>query len=374
MTTIEWAQNPDGSRGKTWNPVIGCRRVSSGCLNCYAERFVHRGLVPAHRGLTVLRAGRPTWNGKFNEAPDRFDEPIRRRKPTTWFVNSLSDLFFEGFPFELVAALFGVMAATPQHRYIVLTKRPERARDFFKWYEGTSFAGASPLGAIYQAIEMLEGRGRAPGASAASMRRAALHVASLRAAARDLFEAWPLPNVDLLVSVENQETADERIPVLLQLPAAVRGVSYEPALGPVDFGMVSDHRGHEHEDRHGYPHPAICVTCSSEDREVEFVTAEGPRLDWIIVGGESGPGARPFDLAWARSTIAQCRAAGVPLFVKQLGAAPIAVPRDAGGYARTTITGEPWPTVPVRLRDRKGGDPSEWPEDLRVQEQPMVRR
>ncbi len=114
---IEWT-------GHTWNPIVGCRRVSAGCENCYAERTVHRGMSPQHQGLTVLGKTGPRWNGEYNVVEKRFDEPLRRKKPTTWFVNSLSDLFYEPLPNELIAAIFGVMAATPQHTYQVLTKRP----------------------------------------------------------------------------------------------------------------------------------------------------------------------------------------------------------------------------------------------------------
>jgi protein gp37 len=154
------------------------------------------------------------------------------------------------------------------------------------------------------------------------------------------------------VSVEDQRTADERIPVMLTLPAAVRWVSYEPALGPVDFaGEVGgdDWLGDRHDDAPGEA-----------------------GIDWIVVGGESGPGARPFDLAWARSTVAACKAAGTKCFVKQLGAHPVAVPVE-GPFQKTTAGGDPWPAQPLNLRDPKGGDPSEWPEDLRVREWPEVR-
>ena len=144
---------------------------------------------------------------------------------------------------------------------------------------------------------------------------------------------WPLPNVQLLVSVEDQRTADERIPWVLECPAAVRGVSYEPALGPVDFS------------------PWLTVIPGHPSR---------PALDWIIVGGESGPGARPFDLAWARSTVEQCKAVGVACFVKQMG-------------ARARVTHTPGLGVAdydLPLADRAGADPAEWPADLRVREFP----
>ena len=315
MSKIQWTE-------KTWNPIIGCRRVSPGCENCYAEKQVHRGMAPQHKGLTVVGKGGkgPRWNGAYNVAEKRLDEPLRRKVPTRWFVNSLSDLFFEPLPFELIAALFGVMAAAPQHTFQVLTKRPERAREFFRWYEGTSGAGASAFAALHQALE------RIPNTRANEY---AIRTGLLREE-----PPWPLPNVWIGVSVENQATADERIPKLLELPAAVRWVSYEPALGPVDFrGALPGHPN-------GYGASNV-----------------GAVLDWIVVGGESGPGARPFDLAWARSVVTDCATTGVPVFVKQLGARPV---------VRMTAR---YPQLPAKLVDRKGGDPSEWPADLRVREE-----
>lgn len=152
----------------------------------------------------------------------------------------------------------------------------------------------------------------------------------------------PLPNVWLGVSVEDQRTADERIPVLLSLPASVRWVSYEPALGPVNWQCIG---------ATALKRDALRVNDSSWGRPERH-------LDWIVVGGESGPGARVCDLSWVRWTIEQCREAGTPAFVKQLGAVP---------------RGGAWNDL-LQLRHRKGGDPSEWPEDLRVREWPEVTR
>jgi protein gp37 len=149
------------------------------------------------------------------------------------------------------------------------------------------------------------------------------------------FGPWPLPNVWLGVSVEDQKTADERIPLLLKTPAAVRFVSYEPALGPVDFERWVDR------------------------------TTDGSGIDWLIIGGESGPGARPCDIEWIRSAVRQCKAAGVAVFMKQLGAKPgksIRAP-DSDHSGR-----DYW--EPIKLKSRKGGDPTEWPADLRVREFP----
>jgi hypothetical protein len=170
---------------------------------------------------------------------------------------------------------------------------------------------------------------------------------------------WPLPNVQLGVSVEDQATADARIPLLLQTPAAKRFVSYEPALGPVDFRpWLNDIR---------------IPSCMSGDGPYQ-----GPnRLDQIIVGGESGPGARPFDIQWARNTVRQCREAGVACFVKQMGSCitglnldgpPVSSPPRREGFL---VHWTDKKNNTFGLCDRKGGDPSEWPEDLRVQEFPL---
>ncbi len=128
MTKIEWTD-------ATWNPVRGCSRVSPGCQHCYAERMARRSDRPggAYEGLTVLAHDGPRWNGKVRLVPEKLDEPLRWRKPRMVFVNSMSDLFHEDIPNEFIAAVFGVMAASPQHTFQVLTKRAERMRDWFQW-------------------------------------------------------------------------------------------------------------------------------------------------------------------------------------------------------------------------------------------------
>jgi protein gp37 len=260
------------------------------------------------------------------------DAPLRWRKSRRVFVNSMSDLFHRDVPFEFIAAVFGVMAACPQHTFQLLTKRPERAREWFAW------------------VEFERGMARPWAVCAGHARRAGVEQSLGRACLAD----WgPLPNVQLLVSVEDQVSADERISILLDLPATVRGVSYEPALGEVDFYRFL------YRD---YP--------KQPDRE---------HLDWIVVGGESGPGARPFDLAWPRSTIMQCKAAGVPCFIKQLGAKPFVAADEMAALLEVDPfdfaegleeQGMPTDRCFCMLKDSKGADMSEWPEDLRVREFP----
>jgi protein gp37 len=205
--------------------------------------------------------------------------------------------------------IFAVMALCPQHTFLVLTKRAERMRDYCSHPE----VGARVW---WQAYKI-----------------------------GGLCKPWPLPNIWAGVSVEDQRRADERIPLLLDTPAAVRWISAEPLLGPVDMVRFLPHDecddAHPHDDRY----------CWALGGDVNGTRIDGGSpLDWVVCGGESGPGARPMDLAWARSLIAQCKAAGVPVFMKQLG--------SATGF---------------NLHDRKGGDPMEWATDLRVREYPEER-
>jgi len=319
---IEWCD-------ATWQPTLGCERVSPGCDNCYAMKQLHRGLCEAHRGLTKLRpkdASRPgvDWNGKVRLQPEVLSLPLRWKKPRRVFVDSLSDLFHRKVPHQYIAAVFGVMAATPQHTYLVLTKRDPRS--FFAWAE--------------------QGRGGNPASVLMWSHALELGVA----VPSDSEDVWPLPNVHLGVSVEDQQRADERIPQLLQCPAAVHWVSAEPLLGPVDLGAYIPERAHL-----GFVGPELRAAGYNEG---PVMLRRGDRLGWVVVGGESGPGARPFHIEWARSTVAQCRAAGVPIFVKQIGARPWEL--QPGWKVAREIT----------LFDSKGGDMAEWPVDLRVRETP----
>ncbi|MEW6583439.1 MAG: DUF5131 family protein [Actinomycetota bacterium] len=354
MTSIEWTD-------ATWNPVTGCRKVSAGCKHCYAERVFPRACsgrtVPCERcdgeGGWLLDEGadedRPApWKDcpdcggsgarlrRFTDVlthPERLDRPLRWRRPRRVFVNSMSDLFHEDVPADFIAEVWGVMACAPQHTFQVLTKRPTRARALLTDTNGWVVTAHDA------AVQWVRELGLPDGGPPENY----LCTPAQR-------EALPaLPNVYLGVSVEDQATADERIPLLLDTPAALRFISYEPALGPVDF---SDY--------------LTCGSCGAGKRLPDHAAcdwgAAHAALDWIIVGGESGPQARPFDLAWARQTIAQCRAAGIPCFVKQLGARPTIHhdphnPAIGSGYNGGLV-------------HRAGRDPEEWPEDLRVREWP----
>ena len=226
-TSIEWAEF-------SWNPVTGCSSVSEGCKNCYARRMARR---------LAGRYGYPAYPNHFDVAlhPDRLDVPLRRKKPTMYFVCSMSDLFHEDVPISFLHRIFNVFASCKQHVFLVLTKRPERMAIFTTmWTEDVRFINCTP-------------------------------------------DDWALPNLYLGVSVENQATADGRHGYLHQCPAAVKFVSYEPALASIDWA--------------GW----------------EFVSQ-------IISGGESGPGARPSHPDWHRATRDFCQARGIAYFFKQHGA------------------------------------------------------
>lgn len=334
-TSIEWTQFP-GTVGRVWNPVRGCSRVSPGCWNCYAERQARRFSGPGqpYEGLTTLRGGRPGWTGAVRFVPDMLDAPLGWKKPSTVFVDSMSDLFHEKVTDEQIAAVLGVMAATPHHRYIVLTKRAERMRCWFEWFDDqtrTPFGDISVRRALADAYRTVAGDGSSAGDDAAF---ADLDCAILDATRPERDEPrWPLPNLILGVSCEDQATADERIPELLETPAACRVASLEPLLGPVEL-----------QNRRGYLEPF---------QELDPELRRTQRLDWVIAGGESGPGARPCDVEWLRSIVMQCEDAAVPCFVKQLGS-------DIG-------RSDPWGRFAG-----KASDPTEWPPALRVRQWPEV--
>jgi protein gp37 len=279
---IEWTD-------ATWNPVTGCTKVSAGCDNCYAETFAERFRgVPGHhfeQGFDmVLR-------------PGRLDHPLRWRRPRRVFVNSMSDLFHEAIPDEYIARVFGVMAAAHQHTFQVLTKRHGRMR---------SLLGSQDFQAdVFSVVDNLGETG--------------------------LYDEdgwWPLLNVWLGVSVEDQRWADIRIPALLDTPAAVRWISAEPLLGPVDLNRwllyqcpQCDRSAAWTDGRSLAAGDEVdeywCQTCGAE---TPLVGCEQPGLNWVVTGGESGGGARPMHPDWARSLRAQCTAAGVPFLFKQWGA------------------------------------------------------
>jgi protein gp37 len=254
-TGIEWTD-------ATWNPIRGCSRVSEGCRNCYAESVAYRFGGPGmpYEGLTQVvgeaklgsdRIRNARWNGNIKFVEEHLADPLKWKAPRRIFVNSMSDLFHKNVADEMRDKIFAVMALCPRHTFQILTKRPERMLEYLKTpHRMDSVDDELPPGTPKMTV-------------------------------------WPLPNVHLGVSVENQATADERIPLLLQTPAAVRFISAEPLLGEVILRW-----------------PFLATL---------------PKLDWVICGGESGPGARPMHPDWARGLRDQCVAANVPFFFKQWG-------------------------------------------------------
>ncbi len=263
-TSIEWTRSDDGSPGETWNPVTGCTKVSSGCKHCYAERVFPR----------------PYPGRKFTDVrchPERLEQPLRWRKPRRVFVNSMSDLFHEDVPDEFILDVFTIMAIASSHTFQVLTKRPRRMLDFLEKHDVED---------IYNQWYSFDG------------------------GPREVY-SWPLHNVWLGISCEDQATADERIPLLLQTPAAVRFLSCEPLLGAIRLDHIdADAAGHD-----------WCQVNALTGRHTDMARPcpDVPSINWVIAGGESGPHARPMHPDWVRSLRDQCVTAGVPFFLKQWG-------------------------------------------------------
>lgn len=280
-SAIEWTE-------ATWNPTTGCTKVSPGCAHCYIERtppfrMAGRKFVKGHIPLQLHH--------------DRLETPLDWRKPRRIFVNSLSDLFHRDVPDGFIDEVFAVMAVCQEHVFQVLTKRVDR---LLEW-SGRAFATRPTV----RCIELWRDGGRIDSSHSDGY-------------------PWPLPNVWLGCSAEDQARADERVPLLLKTPAAVRFLSCEPLLGPIDFRKV----------------PGL-----NKLPAVHVAEGRGPAgIDWVIAGGESGPGARPMHPDWARSLRDQCKAAGVPFFFKQWGEwlPNDHMERDARVVARDT--GKAWVT------------------------------
>lgn len=270
-TSIEWTD-------ATWNPIRGCTRVSEGCRNCYAEQVAARFSDPgqAYHGLATRNPAR--WTGEVWLVEDALRQPLKWKRPRKIFVNSMSDLFHEKLDFEDIDRAFGVMAIASQHTFQILTKRAGRMLNYMPM-PGRNCRVADAAASI------------ASGGNKTADR------AYVEIGHGETLAKWPLPNVWLGVSVEDQAAADERIPLLLQTPAAKRFLSCEPLLGPIDL-KGSCRAGWDGDIRRAKPAASI---------------------DWVIAGGESGHGARPMHPDWARSLRDQCAAARTPFFFKQWG-------------------------------------------------------
>lgn len=257
---IEWTD-------QTWNPTIGCSMVSSGCKNCYAMRMAHRlasnpSLNGQYEGLTKISETGPRWTGEVRIIAKRLGQPLRWRRPRLVFVNSMSDLFHSQLSFDYIAAVFAIMAATPEHTYQVLTKRPLVMSNWFHEMSKSSSCKERILASLLNFDS-----------------KAAEEVAQ-QLLFQDSFE-WPLKNVWLGVSVESREML-YRVDVLREIPAHLRFISCEPLLGSIkNFGL------------------------------------EG--IGWVIVGGETGPRARKMEPLWVHEIKTKCQDETVPFFFKQWG-------------------------------------------------------
>lgn len=325
-TSIEWAQ-------KTWNALAGCSLESPGCTNCYAMRMAYRLALMGqqkYQGLTKLVNGKPVWTGQVTFDPLSIHLPLRWKKPQRIFVNSMSDLFHENLSDEEIDQHFAVMACAPQHEFLPLTKRSSRMRKYL--------CGARRQADIGYQIGLLAHKG-------------VITWKDAERASDAVDDQWPLKNVWLGVSVEDQKRADARIPDLLAAPAAIRWISAEPLLGPLD---LTRHLWGRAEPCDDCPRDADCA-CGLQSRRLNGESA----LDWVVIGGESGPGARDYRMVWGIELQRQLKHAGVKVFQKQVGSRPFLENMDSCG-------------APIRahLEDRKGGDPAEWPLEMRVREYP----
>jgi protein gp37 len=306
-----------------WNVVTGCTPVSAGCAHCYARTLHDRRHKAYHagKGMPVQYAS-PFSTVQRHE--DRLSIPLRWRRPRRIGACFTGDLFHEQVSDAFIDRVFAVMALCPQHQFFVLTKRPDRMREHMI-ARGRSAAWLEPLAREFGQTTRFTGLdGKDYG-----------------------LVPWPLQNVWLGVSCEDQATADQRVPILLQTPAAYRWVSVEPMLGPVLlYGP----------ERPSWDEPNV--------------------IDWLVCGGESGPGARPCDVSWIRALVDQTHKACVPVFVKQLGRWPLSDrdENERGGRYWVPLYHKAWGLGPAGEYGCEGrgakADPSEWPEDLRVQELP----
>lgn len=306
-TGIQWTD-------ATWNPIVGCSIVSPACTNCYAmaqaariQRMAAGAGRESYYDLTTKEVnGKPVWTGVLKQAPEHIlTLPLRWKKPRRIFVNSMSDLFHESVPDEWLDRVFAVMQRARRHTFQLLTKRPQRMREYLSklsqiadgenpdWF-GRGFCW--PIGP------------------------------------KESREEWPFKNICLGVTAEDQPRADERIPDLLATPAAVRFVSVEPMLGPINLKFIRQPNMGAGPfwldaldiERAGW----FQDEAATQPMDDVLARDELPCLDWVICGGESGPGARPMHPDWARSLRDQCAAAGVPFFFKQWGEWTAFIDRD----------------------------------------------
>jgi protein gp37 len=368
MSTIEWTN-------ETWNPFVGCSKISPGCTNCYAINQAYRnnamakempnpGRMRYYEGLAEKKGDRIDWTGIVRFVPEALEIPFHWKKPRKIFVNSMSDLFHESIPFEQIDQVIAVMALTGHHTYQALTKRPERMLRYFEQFlaEDNFRRFANQMADYYENRPDLFTR---DGDRCLKDCDSYLSGGAIYEILYNAFDNAPLSEDDYLanvwlgVTVENQKAADERIPLLLQTPAAIRFLSVEPQLEKIDLTSL-------------HMEGITNLDCLKGCHGVNYpLQGQCKKIDWCVIGGESGPGARPFYLDWARSLLQQCKEANVPAFMKQLGSNVWDSCPPPEHLAELGVLDESY--CQLKLRDRKGASPSEWPEELRVREFPVEK-
>ena len=280
---IEWTN-------ETWNPVIGCSKISEGCENCYAEkmafRLAHMEWSNDYRKLNycnVICPDTKKWTGKTQFVKEAITKPLEWKKPRKIFVCSMGDLFHETISFESIDMLMAIITCSPQHTFQILTKRPERMLEYFTQDKRKLIEGWED--ASYE-IGISDKNGEPDGAACYIYNRSQ--------------DEWPLKNIWLGVTCENQQRTNERLPVLLKIPAAKKFISCEPLLGDIDFYKFSSSL--PSDKNHPWRNEAILFG-----------------IDWLIVGGETGTNASPMHPDWARNLKYQCIPAKVPFFFKGWG-------------------------------------------------------
>lgn len=301
-TNIQWCD-------ETINPIVGCSRISPGCQKCYAATAAQSARLqrfPQYQAVSK-------WDGSVEFVESQLLKPLSWKKPKRIFVCSMSDLFHENVPDEWIDKVMAVIALSSQHTFQVLTKRPHRAKEYFsqtdlpnRWYQ-------SAIDFLWQAVEKDFG-------------------GLINLQTYFMNRPYPLPNLWLGTTVENQDLANQRIPILLEIPAVVRWLSLEPLLGDIklDFTNYVDDWN-----------TSVDIGCH--------------KVSWVVVGGESGRNARPCAIGWLTSVVQQCHSANIPVFVKQLGSNCVVLPGLSFGYS-----------------DRKGGDIAEFPPHLQIRQFPQV--
>lgn len=316
MTKIEWTD-------AVWNPIVGCEKVSAACKNCYAIPMAHRlagikASAKKYEGITAkTEGGKINFTGKVRLDDESLLKPLQWKKGRKIFVNSMGDLFHKDVPFEWLDKVFAVMALCPQHTFQILTKRSARMREYFdSRIKDDEYSPVNNCGFCMRETERYISKALIEIASKSlenyefltKHRSGVIHIYKGGWAnqlfvyrERNIKSIFPLKNVWLGVTVENQATANERVPHLLACPGKVRFLSCEPLLENIALG-----ERHIKYDQFGNE-----VKAFSNYLEVG--------IDWVIVGGESGRGARPTHPDWVLSIRDQCTQAGVPFFFKQWG-------------------------------------------------------